>query len=124
LTAPAEGRPTLALQWQPADGQASTAPRALPHALDLHRFLLSARWRWSTWPMASAGAGAAVAELLRRLDHAWRVFGTGLSFAAFGVGGLLLGGLVMPALLLIRDERRRRRIARRWSSSRSPAICG
>jgi len=48
-----------------------------------------------------------------RLNHAWRVFATGLSFAAFGVGGLLLGGLVMPALLLIRDEHRRRRIARR-----------
>jgi len=57
LTAPAEGRPTLALQWQPADGQASTVPGLLPHALDLHRFLLSGapalehvahgqRWRW------------------------------------------------------------------------------
>lgn len=46
--------------------------------------------------MASAGAGAAVSELPRRLDHAWRVFGTGLSFVAFGLGGLLLGVLVMP----------------------------
>jgi len=58
LTAPAEGRPTLSLQWQPADAQAGTAPGLLPHALDLHRFLLSGapalehvahgqRWRWS-----------------------------------------------------------------------------
>lgn len=57
LTAPAVGHPTLSLQWQPAQGQASTAPGTLPHALDLHRFLLSAapalehvtqgqRWRW------------------------------------------------------------------------------
>jgi hypothetical protein len=54
-----------------------------------------------------------VAELLRRLDHAWRVFGTGLSFAAFGLGGLLLGVLVMPVLLLMRDPVVRRRRARR-----------
>ncbi|HED4876006.1 MULTISPECIES: lysophospholipid acyltransferase family protein [Stenotrophomonas] len=54
-----------------------------------------------------------MAEALRRLDHAWRVFGTGLSFAAFGVGGLLLGVLVMPVLLLMRDPVARRRRARR-----------
>src|SRR2546427_400226 len=72
-----------------------------------------ARRRWSTWPTASAGAGAAVSELLRRLDHAWRVFGTGLSFAAFSLGGLLLGVLVMPVLLLMRDPVARRRRARR-----------
>ena len=65
------------------------------------------------WPRASAGAGDAVAEALRRLDHAWRVLGTGLSFAAFGVGGLLLGVLVMPVLLLMRDPVVRRRRARR-----------
>ncbi len=54
-----------------------------------------------------------MAELLRRLDHAWRVFGTGLSFVAFGLGGLLLGVLVMPVLLLMRDPVVRRRRARR-----------
>lgn len=54
-----------------------------------------------------------MAELLRRLDHAWRVFGTGLSFVAFGLGGLLLGVLVMPVLLLMRDPVARRRRARR-----------
>jgi hypothetical protein len=57
LTAPAAGHPTLSLQWQPAEGQANTAPGTLPHALDLHRFLLSGapalehvtqgqQWRW------------------------------------------------------------------------------
>ncbi|MFT3761474.1 MAG: lysophospholipid acyltransferase family protein [Pseudoxanthomonas sp.] len=51
----------------------------------------------------------------QRLDHAWRVVGTGLSFAAFGVGGLLLRVTVFPLLqLCVRDPLRRRRIARRW----------
>ena len=54
-----------------------------------------------------------MAQLPRRLDHAWRVFGTGLSFVAFGLGGLLLGVLVMPVLLLMRDPVARRRRARR-----------
>lgn len=58
VTAPAEGRPTLSLQWQQAEGQSDTSASLLPHALDLHRFLLSAettlahvshgqRWCWS-----------------------------------------------------------------------------
>lgn len=47
-----------------------------------------------------------------RLNHAWRVVGTGLSFLAFGVGGLL-GGLLFPLLLLVRDRRRRQCIARK-----------
>ena len=52
--------------------------------------------------------------MLDRLGHAWRVFGTGLSFLAFGVGGLFLGVCVLPLMLvLIRDEERRRRWARR-----------
>lgn len=50
----------------------------------------------------------------RRLDRAWRVFGTGASFAAFGIGGLLLRVFVMPPLQwCVRDPLRRRRIARR-----------
>ena len=62
-------------------------------------------------PTASPGPGGAVPE---RLDHAWRVFGTGISFLAFGVGGLMLGVLVFPAInLLVRDPVRRRRWARR-----------
>jgi hypothetical protein len=56
LTAPTAGQPTLSLQWQAAP-EATPPPRPLPHALDLHRFLLSGapalehvaqgqRWRW------------------------------------------------------------------------------
>ena len=49
-----------------------------------------------------------------RIHHAWRVAGTGLSFLAFGVGGLVLGLLVLPPMLwLVRDPERRRRWARR-----------
>lgn len=48
-----------------------------------------------------------------RINHAWRVLGTGLSFAAFGLGGLVLGGLLFLSLLLIRDPVRRRVLARR-----------
>lgn len=49
-----------------------------------------------------------------RLDHAWRVFGTGLSFLAFGVGGLLLRVLVFPPLpWLVREPARRQCLARR-----------
>lgn len=46
-------------------------------------------------------------------DHGWRVFATGLSFATFGLGGLVLGVLGAPLLnLLVRDRLRRTRIAR------------
>jgi 1-acyl-sn-glycerol-3-phosphate acyltransferase len=49
-----------------------------------------------------------------RLNHAWRVVGTGLSFASFGVGGVLLWLLVFPAISLgVRDPARRGRVARR-----------
>ncbi|WP_422508233.1 lysophospholipid acyltransferase family protein [Stenotrophomonas sp. GZD-301] len=48
-----------------------------------------------------------------RLDHAWRVLGTGLSFAVFGIGGLVLGGVLFPLLFLVRDPVRRRTLARR-----------
>lgn len=48
-----------------------------------------------------------------RINRAWRVLGTGLSFAAFGIGGLVLGGLLSLSLLLIRDPVRRRVLARR-----------
>ena len=48
-----------------------------------------------------------------RADRAWRVFATGLSFAVFGAGSLLLGLLVFPLLrLLVRDRERRVAIAR------------
>lgn len=49
-----------------------------------------------------------------RLNHLWRIAATGLSFLAFGVGGLLLGVLVFPLInLAVREPARRRRWARR-----------
>ena len=54
-----------------------------------------------------------MAEWQRRLDHGWRVLGTGLSFAAFGIGGLLLGAFLFPLLFLVRDPVRRQSLARR-----------
>lgn len=53
--------------------------------------------------------------LPRRIDHAWRVFGTGLSFLAFGLGGLFLRLCLFPVLQFgVRDPAQRRRLARRW----------
>jgi 1-acyl-sn-glycerol-3-phosphate acyltransferase len=52
--------------------------------------------------------------MLEKLGHAWRVLGTALSFAAFGLGGVLLGLLVFPLLRLgVRDPARLGRLARR-----------
>jgi 1-acyl-sn-glycerol-3-phosphate acyltransferase len=49
-----------------------------------------------------------------RLERAWRVLATGLCFAAFGIGSLLLGVLVFPLLhLLAWSPERRVRAARR-----------
>jgi 1-acyl-sn-glycerol-3-phosphate acyltransferase len=59
---------------------------------------------------AAAGAGGA---MLERLNCAWRVVATGICFATFGIGGLLLRVLVFPALSLgIRERQRRTRAAR------------
>lgn len=55
-----------------------------------------------------------MAEWGRRLNHAWRVAGTGISFLAFGLGGLLLRLCVFPPLQwCVRDPLRRQRLARR-----------
>jgi 1-acyl-sn-glycerol-3-phosphate acyltransferase len=52
--------------------------------------------------------------IAERLNHAWRVIGTGISFASFGVGGVLLWLLVFPAISLgVRDPERRGRVARK-----------
>ncbi|MEL1264371.1 lysophospholipid acyltransferase family protein [Pseudoxanthomonas putridarboris] len=49
-----------------------------------------------------------------RLDRAWRVIGTGISFATFGVGGLFLRMFVIPPMQwFIRDDQRRQRCVRR-----------
>jgi 1-acyl-sn-glycerol-3-phosphate acyltransferase len=46
--------------------------------------------------------------MLDRFGRYWRVFATGLSFALFGVGGLVLRVLVFPLLSLLLRERQRR----------------
>ena len=51
--------------------------------------------------------------MLDRLGRYWRVLATGISFAAFGVGGLLLRVLVFPLLgVVVRDRVRRTAHAR------------
>lgn len=56
-----------------------------------------------------SGTGNAMFE---RVNHAWRVFATGLSFLSFGVGGVLLWLFVFPPLeILVRDPKRRSRYA-------------
>lgn len=51
--------------------------------------------------------------MLERINYAWRVFATALSFLSFGLGGVLLRLLVFPLLtLLVRAPDRRSRIAR------------
>lgn len=48
-----------------------------------------------------------------RLGRCWRVFGTGLSFALFGMGGLVLRIIVFPLLfLLVREGAARTQAAR------------
>jgi len=43
-----------------------------------------------------------------KLFRAWRLVGTGIAFAVFGLGGMLMGLTVFPALfVLIRDPQRR-----------------
>jgi 1-acyl-sn-glycerol-3-phosphate acyltransferase len=62
---------------------------------------------------AGPGRDGDMSVIAGRLDHAWRVVATGISFASFGVGGVLLRLLVFPVLSLgIRDPVRRSRVAR------------
>lgn len=42
-----------------------------------------------------------VQKITAKLGYGWRLFATGLSFFCFGVGGLLLWGLVFPVLSLL-----------------------
>ena len=50
---------------------------------------------------------------LARLSLYWRVFATGLSFAVFGVGGLLMRVVLFPALNLVVRCKQRRMLAAR-----------
>ena len=51
--------------------------------------------------------------MLDRLWRGWRIAATGISFAVFGIGGVLLRLLVFPLLeLLVRQPARRERMAR------------
>ena len=46
---------------------------------------------------------------MKRLpSRAWRVLGTGIAFATFGVGGIVLGLLVLPVARLLPGTRRER----------------
>jgi 1-acyl-sn-glycerol-3-phosphate acyltransferase len=45
---------------------------------------------------------------MHRLEYVWRFFWTGIAFAAFGIGGLLLSLTAFPLInLLVRDRERR-----------------
>src|SRR5690606_11758513 len=86
--------------------------RHSPRSASCSRAMRSARARRKA--CAGTGNGMADSAIGRRLDRAWRIVGTGASFAAFGIGGLLLGVLVFPLLqACVRDKDRRRRLARR-----------
>ena len=51
--------------------------------------------------------------MFERVNRLWRIFGTAVSFLAFGLGGGLLGLLVFPLLrLAVRDPERQGRFAR------------
>lgn len=52
----------------------------------------------------------------RALDRTWRLIGTALSFTAFGLGGVVSGLLIMPAIYLLAPRSSRKRIARRTVS--------
>ncbi len=54
-----------------------------------------------------------------RLDYGWRLFGTGFSFACFGLGGVLLSLTLFPVIRLLSPDRdrTRRRIQRAMRQS-------
>lgn len=58
------------------------------------------------------GAGSDI-NWRSRLNHKWRVFATGLSFATFGLGGIVLSTTFIPLLYLcIWNAAQRKRVAR------------
>jgi 1-acyl-sn-glycerol-3-phosphate acyltransferase len=42
---------------------------------------------------------------VQRLDQAWRLFGTAVSFATFGIGGLVIGTILFPLIHLFSENR-------------------
>ena len=64
-----------------------------------------------------------MSKLLSRLEWTWRLVMTGLCFALFGLGGLLLSVVWFNILLvLVWDTSRRRRLARRSQSSHTDRL--
>jgi 1-acyl-sn-glycerol-3-phosphate acyltransferase len=43
--------------------------------------------------------------ITRKLNYGWRLFATGFSFFSFGVGGLILWGLIFPVLSMLPGSR-------------------
>lgn len=54
-----------------------------------------------------------MAEVFRRINHAWRVIATAASFAAFGGGGVVLGALLSLFYIAGGRDGRHQRLARR-----------
>ena len=53
------------------------------------------------------------------INRAWRLFGTGLSFTVFGVGGVFLAVLVFPAISVFSRDEETRTLRARWMVNRS-----
>lgn len=51
--------------------------------------------------------------MIARLNYYWRLVATAISFACFGLGGLIIPVLAVPLILLVRDRDRRER-AMKW----------
>jgi 1-acyl-sn-glycerol-3-phosphate acyltransferase len=49
-----------------------------------------------------------VQKIMRWLNYGWRLFATGVSFVSFGLGGLVLWGLVFPVLSVLPANRLQR----------------
>ena len=65
--------------------------------------------------MPDAAAAPALPARSSLLNRWWRIAATGFSFATFGIGGLVLGGIVAPLLLLVLRHRQRRAALVRWA---------
>jgi 1-acyl-sn-glycerol-3-phosphate acyltransferase len=55
-----------------------------------------------------------VSDMLERINFLWRLVGTGVAFASFGIGGILMTIFVFPCIALISadEEKRIRRVRR------------